>query len=63
MNDQMIQNKIEKAIRDSKTYGLCYLLSNGEELQTAVTVTFKDKLKEMGYWVACIYQNGRKISL
>lgn len=63
MTDQMIQAEIEKAIEDSKRYGICYILSNGKELQTAVSANLKDALKENGYWVAAIYEHGQNIDL
>lgn len=63
MTDQMIQAKVEKAIKDSIRYGICYILSNGKELQVVVTAGLKEKLKEKGYWVAAIYENGHPIDL
>lgn len=61
MTDQMIQEKILKAIEDSKRYGICYILSNGQNLQTAVTAYLKETLKEKGYWVAAIYEHGYQV--
>lgn len=61
MTDQMIQAKIQKAIEDSKRYGICYILSNGKELQTVVTANLKESLKEKGYWVAAIYEHGYQV--
>ena len=46
MTDKEIQTKIQKAIEDSKRYGICYVLSNGKELLTAVTANLKETLKE-----------------
>ena len=63
MTDQMIQEKFTKAQVDSIRYGICYILSNGKDLQTAVTEKFKEDLKEKGYWVAAIFENGYKIDL
>ena len=63
MTDKEIQVKIQKAIEDSKRYGICYILSNGQELQTAVTAELKESLKEKGYWVAAIYEHGYQIDL
>lgn len=59
----MIQEITEKAISDSKVFGICYILSNGEDLQLAITAGRKDKLKENGYWVAAIYERGYKMDL
>ena len=61
MIDKEIQTKIQKAIEDSKRYGICYVLSNGKELLTAVTANLKETLKEKGYWVAAIYEYGYQV--
>ena len=61
MTDQMIRTKIEKAIHDSERYGICYVLSNGKDLQTVVTANLKEDLKEKGYWVAAIYEHGYQV--
>lgn len=63
MTEQMIQAKFHKAQADSIRYGICYILSNGKDLQTAVTEQHKEDLKEKGYWVALIFQNGYKLDL
>lgn len=63
MTDQMIISKTRKAIEDSKRFGICYILSNGKDLQTVVTADFKERLKEKGYWVAAIYEHGYQIDL
>ena len=61
MTDKEIQEKIQKAIEDNKRYGICYLLSDGKRLQTAVTANLKETLKEKGYWVAAIYEHGYQV--
>lgn len=61
MTDQMIQAKVEKAIKDSIRYGICYILSNGKELLVVVTAELKETLKEKGYWVAAIYEHGHPV--
>lgn len=63
MTDQMIISKTRKAIADSKRFGICYILSNGKDLQTVVTANLKEDLKEKGYWVAAIYEHGYQIDL
>lgn len=63
MTDKMIRETIAKAINDSKRYGICYILSNGKELKTAVTIRFKEIMKEKGYWVAAIYEGGFQVDL
>ena len=63
MTDQEIQATFQKAHNDSIRYGICYILSNGKGLQTAVTEQLKEDLKENGYWVAAILENGYKIDL
>lgn len=63
MTDQMVQEAIAKAVKASKEYGICYLLSNGKTLETAVTSELKEYLKERGYWVAAIYEHGLQIDL
>ena len=62
MEDQMIQSKIEKAVKASNQYGICYLLSNGKTLDTAVTAEMKAYLMERGYWVAAIYEYGHQVA-
>lgn len=63
MEDQMIQNKFQKAQKDSIRYGRCYILSNGKDLQTAITYEFVDRMKEAGYWVAAIFEHGYQVDL
>lgn len=62
MTDQMIQEAIARAVKASKDYGICYLLSNGKNLDTAVTTEMKEYLKERGYWVAAIYEHGHQVA-
>lgn len=63
MDEQMIQAKFQKAQTDSIQYRICYILSNGKDLQTVVTEQLKEDLKEKGYWVAAIFENGIHIDL
>lgn len=63
MTDREIQEVVKRAIEDSKRHGICYILSNGQKLQTAVTAFLKETLKEKGYWVAAIYEHGYQIDL
>lgn len=62
MTDQMIQEKFAKAVKASKDYGICYLLSNGKHLDTAVTNEMKEYLMERGYWVVAIYEHGHQVA-
>ena len=63
MTDQMIRETIEEAVLLSIAHKICWNLSNGTELRTAVTAYKKEELKEEGYWVAAIYEYGHQIDL
>lgn len=63
MNELMIQKTFDKARNDSTRYGTCYILSNGQDLQTVVGENLKEDLKEKGYWVAAIFENGFQVDL
>ena len=61
MTDQMIQETIASAIRQSMKFNICWIHSNGNELLTAVTAFRKEELKAEGYWVAAIYEHGYQV--
>ena len=63
MTDEKVQSIVTEAVNKSKVYGICWVLSNGEDLQTAVTEEAKENLKATGYWVAMILENGYKVDL
>ena len=63
MTESSIKQAIERARINSIVHNICYILSNGTELLTAVDYGFVGRMKEQGYWVAAIFQNGLQIDL
>lgn len=62
---QMIANVIEEAQKKSMTFDFpIYVMSNGSDLVICDVFNMtKGIYEEMGYWTACIFENGHKIDM
>lgn len=62
MTNEMIANIVEEAITFSvKHCCTVYIVSNGERLTYIAHATTLRWMKEEGYWVAAIFENGYRV--